>query len=125
MVAFAPASTLFLVVLSTLVNAQIETCFNCQSVNATQEDEFQGFLDDIVDNCNDRFGSPDSTISISAQKIQPTGAFSSEGPSSTTGTTGTTGNGKKNAAGGAIASVGGLSLIMCMLGIVGTLLVVF
>ncbi|KAJ6543645.1 hypothetical protein B0H10DRAFT_2193298, partial [Mycena sp. CBHHK59/15] len=61
----------------------IEDCFNCQSVNATEEDTFQDVLDAIVDNCNDRFGSPGSTISIAPQKIVPTVAFGA-GPASGT-----------------------------------------
>ncbi|KAJ7863589.1 hypothetical protein B0H13DRAFT_1899593 [Mycena leptocephala] len=67
----------------------IEDCFDCQAVNATQEDVMQDLLDEIVDNCNDRFGSPDLTISIAPQKIVPTAAFSRAVPeASGTGTPG-------------------------------------
>ncbi|KAJ7258718.1 hypothetical protein B0H12DRAFT_1070106 [Mycena haematopus] len=49
----------------------IEECFDCQSVNATQEALMQGLLDDIVNTCNEKITAPDSTVSISAQKIVP------------------------------------------------------
>ncbi|KAJ7050665.1 hypothetical protein C8F01DRAFT_676375 [Mycena amicta] len=92
----------------------IETCFNCQSVNATQENEFQQLLDVVVDTCNQQFGSPGNTISLSSLKIQPTAAF----PGSTSG--------KGNGASGTIASVGGLSLTVgLLLGVVGSLFAVF
>ncbi|KAJ7081589.1 hypothetical protein B0H15DRAFT_854304 [Mycena belliarum] len=49
----------------------IEDCFNCQSVNATQEALMQALLDDIVNNCNSKELAPGSTVSISPQKIVP------------------------------------------------------
>ncbi|KAJ7863493.1 hypothetical protein B0H14DRAFT_470029 [Mycena olivaceomarginata] len=49
----------------------IEDCFNCQSVNATQEALMQELLDDIVDTCNEKVTAPDSTVSIAPQKIDP------------------------------------------------------
>ncbi|KAJ7637924.1 hypothetical protein DFH06DRAFT_1218164 [Mycena polygramma] len=49
----------------------IEDCFNCQSVNATQEATMQQLLDDIVNMCNEKVTAPDSTVSISPQKIVP------------------------------------------------------
>ncbi|KAJ7082996.1 hypothetical protein C8R44DRAFT_822709 [Mycena epipterygia] len=49
----------------------IEDCFDCQSVNATQEAMMQELLDDIVNNCNDKLTAPGSTVSVSAQKIVP------------------------------------------------------
>ncbi|KAJ7766505.1 hypothetical protein DFH07DRAFT_809157 [Mycena maculata] len=49
----------------------IEACFNCQSVNATQEAEMQELLDDIVNNCNDVASAPGSTVSVSPQAIVP------------------------------------------------------
>ncbi|KAJ7904819.1 hypothetical protein B0H13DRAFT_2024733 [Mycena leptocephala] len=49
----------------------IEDCFNCQSVNATEEATMQELLDDIVDTCNEKLTAPGSTVSISPQKIVP------------------------------------------------------
>jgi len=49
----------------------IEDCFNCQSVNATEEETMQGLLDDIVNTCNEKATAPESTASISPQKIMP------------------------------------------------------
>ncbi|KAJ7644496.1 hypothetical protein FB45DRAFT_898071 [Roridomyces roridus] len=49
----------------------IESCFNCQAVNATQEAVMQQLLDDIVDECNNKIIAPDSTVTISSQKIMP------------------------------------------------------
>ncbi|KAJ7505766.1 hypothetical protein B0H11DRAFT_1976103 [Mycena galericulata] len=60
----------------------IEDCFNCQSVNATQEAEMQELLDDIVNNCNNKLTSPDSTLSISSQQIVPSAGASSEAKTS-------------------------------------------
>ncbi|KAF7357434.1 hypothetical protein MSAN_01339400 [Mycena sanguinolenta] len=49
----------------------IENCFDCQSVNATQEQLMQALLDDIVNTCNEKVTAPGSTVSISAQQIVP------------------------------------------------------
>ncbi|KAJ6477110.1 hypothetical protein C8R47DRAFT_1075432 [Mycena vitilis] len=49
----------------------IEDCFNCQSVNATQEATMQQLLDDIVNMCNEKVTAQGSTVSISAQQIEP------------------------------------------------------
>ncbi|KAJ6550661.1 hypothetical protein DFH09DRAFT_1168636 [Mycena vulgaris] len=59
----------------------IEDCFNCQSVNATQEATMQGLLNDIVNNCNNKLTAPDSTISISPQKIVPSASSSAQSSS--------------------------------------------
>ncbi|KAJ6584492.1 hypothetical protein B0H19DRAFT_1105258 [Mycena capillaripes] len=56
----------------------IEDCFNCQSVNATQEALMQELLDDIVNMCNEKATAPGSTVSISAQKIVPSPSFSAK-----------------------------------------------
>ncbi|KAJ7630288.1 hypothetical protein FB45DRAFT_915085 [Roridomyces roridus] len=55
----------------------IESCFNCQAVNATQEAVMQQLLDDIVDECNNKIIAPDSTVTISSQKIMPSPTGSS------------------------------------------------
>ncbi|KAJ7465116.1 hypothetical protein FB451DRAFT_1262665 [Mycena latifolia] len=57
----------------------IEDCFDCQSVNATQEATMQALLDDIVNNCNNKLIAPDSTVSISPQKIVPSETSTSTG----------------------------------------------
>ncbi|KAJ7166410.1 hypothetical protein C8R43DRAFT_194338 [Mycena crocata] len=49
----------------------IEDCFNCQSVNASQEALMQDLLNDIVDECNNKLVAPGSTVSVSPQKIVP------------------------------------------------------
>ncbi|KAF7308912.1 hypothetical protein MKEN_01091700 [Mycena kentingensis (nom. inval.)] len=52
-------------------------CFNCQSVNATQEQLMQSLLDDIVDTCNDKSFAPDSTLSVSSLDITPSSTSTS------------------------------------------------
>ncbi|KAJ6578719.1 hypothetical protein DFH09DRAFT_1148174 [Mycena vulgaris] len=59
----------------------VEDCFNCQSANATQEVTMQGLLNDIVNNCNNKLTTPDSTISISPQKIVPSASSSAQASS--------------------------------------------
>nr|GAT57246.1 predicted protein [Mycena chlorophos] len=49
----------------------ILNCFDCQSVNETQEAIYQQLLDDVVDTCNDRVDAPDSTLTVSALSIVP------------------------------------------------------
>ncbi|KAJ7058488.1 hypothetical protein C8F01DRAFT_1255641 [Mycena amicta] len=52
-------------------------CFDCQSVNATQQALMQDLLDDVVNTCNDRNGAPDSTLSVSSMQIVPSSSASS------------------------------------------------
>ncbi|KAF7312281.1 hypothetical protein MIND_00241100 [Mycena indigotica] len=60
-------------------------CFNCQSVNTTQQQLMQELLDDIVHTCNDRTGAPDSTVTVSSLAIVPS---SSSLPTPNAGTRG-------------------------------------
>ncbi|KAJ7205955.1 hypothetical protein GGX14DRAFT_457750 [Mycena pura] len=55
----------------------VERCFDCQSVNASQQALMQNLLDDIVNTCNDKNGAPDSTLSVSPQFIVPSSSASS------------------------------------------------
>nr|GAT57231.1 predicted protein [Mycena chlorophos] len=59
----------------------ILNCFDCQSVNATEENVYQALLDDVVDTCNDRVDAPDSTLSVSALSIVPSPSSSASSTS--------------------------------------------